>query len=472
MIRSNGLVSEVVYTIIVLPVYLFIGISGSYVVFLLPQLDLPGSNIHLNDDQKSWIASSIQLLSYFGCLFSGTIQDLFGRKVYFFLVFIPQIISWIVVALATNYDTMLWGMVIQGISLGMSFTASTYLSEIALTAHRGAILGSLPITYNLGAMVCNSLMYYVSWNIAAWIFAITSAMSMFLLLFIPESPIWLYNKGKKERAIRTLCSLRVSDIHKVQGEIDDMQKSIDGKPKLTLTRVLIEILKSWKPLLIVVVLQSLMQNTGYTILFSYTILVFERLQLPSLEGGKFAIVFALSGVIGSICTPFLMYKLTRKTQLILSSLVMAICIIAVVVYEEIFLHASNKPFPYVVPAALYVFSFACNAGAMPIAYTIGAEIFPGEVRGTINGIFGVIWHINWTLIVKFYPMVVNIFGIKIILWACAVFCLTIILFGIWFLPETKGKTLNQVQEQYFKSKKKTNPDNVDSGHSLRRDVNL
>lgn len=337
----------------------------------------------------------------------------------------------------------------------MSFTGSTYLTEIALPSHRGAILGTLPITYNFGAMFCNLLMYFIPWNMAAWIYAILNIASFLSITLLPESPAWLFNKGKTESAVETLCSLRASGIDKVQHEIDDLAKSVTGKSQISWSRVLIDIAKSWKQLLIVVVLQSLMQNTGYTIFFSYTILIFERLQLPAIDGSKFAILFAMAGVGGSICAPVLMQKLNRRTQLIVSSAAMGICIIVIAIYEELFLAASYKPFPYFIPILLYIFSFACNAGAMPIAYTIGPEIFPGQVRGIINGIFGVIWHINWTLIVKFYPSTVSMFGIKIILWACAVSCLLVILFGLYFLPETKGKTLNEVQEQYFSRRKKS-----------------
>ena len=121
-----------------------VGYGRSYVVFLFLQLNQPNSQIILNFEQQSWIgivfhfffviifsfknsylsldtASSIGFLSPLGCILSGTLMDIFGRKLYFFVTFIPQIISWIIIAMATSYTMLLFGMIIQGLSLGRAF---------------------------------------------------------------------------------------------------------------------------------------------------------------------------------------------------------------------------------------------------------------------------------------------------------------------------------------------------------------
>ncbi|XP_065205803.1 facilitated trehalose transporter Tret1-like isoform X2 [Planococcus citri] len=451
--QVSGAVKEVSYTLIVSQVLLAVGYGRGYVAFLFHQLDLPGSQIILDDEQKSRIAGSIGILSPFGCILSGTLMDIFGRKLYFFVTFIPQIISWVTIALANSYDMLLYGMIIQGISLGMGFSTSTYISEIGSATYRGALFGGLAVFYSSGAMLCNILMYFIAWNLVAWIYVGLSVFGMFSTLLLLESPIWLYNKGRKEDAIRALCSLRATNIDGVKNEIGDMEKNNVGKPKASFVGTMKNVLKAWKPFLMAISLQLLMQLTGYTALFGYPILIFDRLRLP-LNSSRFTLMYAIAGGIGAVCAPFLMLKLNRRTHLSSSAAVMAVCTIAVGVYEEIFYQSDDKPLSFIVPVAFYIFSFSCNGGVLLIAYTVGTELYPSEVKGVINGIFGAVYYITWSVILKVYPALLNAVHIKIIIWCYTGCCLAIILFSTFILPETKGKTLNEVQEQYFQKKKK------------------
>lgn len=334
----------------------------------------------------------------------------------------------------------------------MGFIGNVYIPEIVLPSRRGALLALPSLFFNVGAMACNTLMYYVSWNTAACIYAIYSLISMLSMFLLAESPLWLFSKGKEEVAIRTLSLLRSSTIDEIQHEIDDMKKSTVKKGKTSFIRVLKNILGAWKPSLIAIGLQFVFQMTGYTALFGYTILFFDQLRSP-INSSKFAIVYTLAGVIGVFCLPILMQKMNRRTHLSLLASVMAICTIVVGIYEEIYHDFGDKPFPYVVPVAFYVFSFACNAGVMPIAYSIGSELYPSEVRGIMNGIFGLFWYLCWAGVLKFFPNMLNAFEVKTIVRYFTGFCLTVVLFALFILPETKGKTLNQVQQQYFQKKK-------------------
>ncbi|XP_065205805.1 facilitated trehalose transporter Tret1-like [Planococcus citri] len=454
MIRFTGLVKEVFYTFIVYQVFISIGIGRSYVVFLFHQLDLPNSQIIINDEQKSRIASSIGILSPLGCIFSGVLMDFCGRRLFFFVTFISQIISWVMIALARNYDMLLNGMIIQGINLGMGYIGSIYIPEIVLPSRRRAFLAILSISFNLGVTICNTLMYFVPWNIAAWIYATYSLICMFSMLLLSESPVWLYTKGEKETAIQTLCSLRCSNVDTIQHEIDDLEKSSHLKSKTsTFTGLLKNILGAWKPSLIAISLQALFQMTGYMMLFGYTIAFFDQLRVP-IDSSKFAVTYSMAGIIGSVCAPFFMQNMNRRTQMFSCAFVMAICIIVVGIYEGIFYNRSDKMYPYIVSLALYVYALVGNAGVLPIVNSIGAEIYPSEVRGIMNGIFGMAWYISLSVILKLYPTLMNILDIRIILWYSAGFCVAIVLFGIFILPETKGKTLNQVQQQYFQKNRK------------------
>lgn len=372
-------------------------------------------------------------------------------------MFIPQVISWAIIALATSYEMLICGMSTLGFGIGMGFCASTYISEISSASHRGALLGLIPVAYNAGAALTNTLMYYVTWRTSAWIFTTLSGFSLLSTFLLPESPIWLYSKGRKETSIQTLCSLRCAKEIEIQHEIDDMEKANENKTKLTFSATVKKILFAWKPFLIVAVLQCLMQHTGYAILFSYTILIFNRLRLP-IDSSKFAIWYAMVGTMGAMAAPYVMHRMNRRTLLTTFSCIMGVCMVIICLYEEIFYHRDEKLFPHIVSLSFYVYVVACNAGVLLIAYSVGSEVFPNEVRGTMNGLYGVASFVYWSFSMKLYPTLINIFHIKIILWSFAGFCFVIATYSRFILPETKGMTLNEVQETYFK---KTNKQSVE-----------
>ncbi|XP_065203971.1 facilitated trehalose transporter Tret1-like [Planococcus citri] len=302
-------------------------------------------------------------------------------------------------------------------------------------------------------MFCSILLYNVMWNVAAIVFVALSTIFMFSTLLLPESPVWLYSKGKQEKSVKILRSLRCTEVENITDEIQDMEKNCAEETKTSFCETVKNVCRAWKPLLITILLFGLLQHTGYSIMIAYTIMIFDRLELP-LESAKVTILYSVVGFIGSVATPFFMHKMGRKSILGFSSFGMGACMVVVAVYEEIFYYQSEKLFAYIVPVAFYVYTLACNIGVLPIGFIVGGELFPNEVRGTMNGLYGVFAYAYWALTLKFYPKFMYTFGIKAAIWAFAASCFMVTFFAVFILPETRGKTLNEVQEQYFKKKKK------------------
>ncbi|XP_065205794.1 facilitated trehalose transporter Tret1-like [Planococcus citri] len=451
--RITGFTKEITYSLIILTTYIVGGAGRAYLTFLFYQLDFPDSRFKLDADQKTWIASSLGILSPVGSVCSGVIMDFCGRKIYLLITFIPFIISWIIISFAASFEMLFVGMLILGFGIGVSFCVSTYISEISVPKNRGALLGLTEVAYNVGVTVCSFLLYNIVWHEAAIVFAVLSIIFMFSTLLLPESPVWLYSRGKREKSVKILSSLRCSKVENITDEIKDMEKNCEEERKTSCGETLKNITRAWKPFLITIVLFAFLQHTGYSIMVAYTIMIFDRLELP-LESTKITIMYSAVGFIGSVATPFFMHRMGRKTVLGLSSFCMGACVIVVGVYEEIFYHQNEKLFAYIVPIAFYVYTLACNIGVLPISFMIGGELFPNEVRGTMNGLYGVFAYAYWALTLKFYPKFMNFYGIKITMWVFAISCFIVSLFAAFILPETHGKTLNEVQEQYFKKKKK------------------
>lgn len=391
------------------------------------------------------------------------------------MMFIPFIISWLMVGFSDTYSTLFIGMMIQGLGggnkfnmkfqqpsptfdhssfdfTGMSFCISTYICEISTIEHRGALLGTMEVAYNIGVLVSNLMMYFLKWNVVAFIYAAFSIFSLLLTIILPESPIWLYLQGNKEKSIKTLCSLRCQTVPELRSEIQDMENSYSSEINISITNTAKNCLKSWRQLSIAVGLITLLQHTGYSIMVAYTIMIVDKLKIP-FDSSKITIVYSVVGFVGAFITPYVMHKVGRKSLLTVSALGMALSMVVVGSYEQLYYHLNEKPNAWLVPGAFFVYVLLCNVGVLPIGFIVGGELFPYEVAGIMNGVYGIFAYVYWSLTLKVYPELMFHFGIKITIWAFAVSCFIVSLYGIFILPETKGKTVNEVQEQYFKKKK-------------------
>jgi len=205
------------------------------------------------------------------------------------------------------------------------------------------------------------------------------------------------------------------------------------------------IFKAWKPLVVLSILYILEQNGGFMLIISYTLKFVQNLDVP-FNTSAIVITYSMCGFAASLITPFFVQKFKRKTVLTFSTVGMGVCMFTVAVYEHFFLNDTNKPVVWLVPFALYVYVFAYTLGVLPLSFALGSEIFPQEVRGLMNGLYGSIGYMYASLTSKLFPTYLSRCGISVVLWTFCVFSFLSCLFSLLFLPETKGKSLNEVQK--------------------------
>lgn len=334
------------------------------------------------------------------------------------------------------------------------FLFATYIAEIATPNHRGALLSVIEIMYSLGILTSNLLMYHFKWNLVASFFVVLSFLGLFATIFIPESPVWLYSKGKCDVSIVTLCSIRCQERNELESEIQEMEKSCSLKFKTCSKETLRNCINAWKPFVTLSTMFIILQSTGYPIMLAFTVTIVDRLRIPY-DSSVIAVMLSASIFIGSSTTPYCMHKLCRKTVLAMSGIGMAISMVIIALYEELADGRANS-WSWIVPLALFAYIFTCIVGVLLVGFVMGGELFPLEVRGIMNGLYGAVGYMYSTAMLKAYPHFLTYFGIKFTLWVFAGFSFLAASFGIFVLPETKGKTLNEVQEKYFRRNKQQN----------------
>lgn len=295
----------------------------------------------------------------------------------------------------------------------------------------------------------------MGWRTSAYYYVVCSIVCFFLLFLLPESPSWLVTRGKSDRAAKILTWLRGCE-NEAEREIVEIENSMEltmsKKSRQSLSSLFTDIFRSWKPLAILVGLVTLQRVCGCQILESYPVRFFDALKLP-FDSSRAAIYHSTTNFATSFFTPLAVQKLPRRVLLGLTSFVMGISMLVVALYEVQYFDSKYQPYFVTVLVSVYVYDVASTLGVLPLPFIMSGELFPTENRGMMNGIYCFFSFLISAAVVKLFPKFVTLVGIINVIFSYAIVCFVTILYGKFWLPETRGKTLPEIQAKYFKHRR-------------------
>lgn len=409
------------------------------------------------------IVSIITVGGLFGGLFSSKLADKYGRKKTIFGFNVVYIIALIIQLTAHHWVQILIGRLISGVALG-AFTVIVpmIISESVPTDFRGACVSSFQFMITLGILIGNAICYGVR-NLGdsrdyliplglSFIFSAVIAISMFIL---SESPRYLATVGKIDEAHRALAKTICMNpnSHYITTEMADIIRSIEadnvegsaswgelltGKPKI-FYRVIVG-----------VVMLSLQQLSGVNYFFYYGNSLFKTLG----SNNPFATAMILSGV-NCVCTLIAMLivnRFARRTLLITGSIIMLVAFACFSTLGTFFLYSKTTQnvnsaigIAMIAVAGVFILGFATTWA--PLAFVVISEIFPQRIRSKAIALAtGVMW--IWNFVIGFSsPMITNRVGYKYG-YVFSAFLLASVIFVYFGVHETKGVTLEEINEMY------------------------
>ena len=439
-----------------------------------------------------WVVSSALLGTIFGCVIAGTITDRIGRKKALILASVcltisafgsmlpPQFLGdldkavWITSDIDFAFNFLIIVRVIGGIGVGItSVVAPIYISELSLPQNRGKMVSLYQLSITLGILLAFLIDWIVLiqagneagiissepsgiWN---WLFVdelwrgmfgteIPIALSFLILLFfVPETPRWLVTKGRHEEAMEIMVKINGKEYAEIQmAEIEEMTKAETGGIK--------ELLQPFLriPLLIGVLLPMFAHLSGIAAIMYYAPNIINE-SIQSVESAFLGAV--LVGIVNSAFTfVAILYieKFGRRKLLLIGVIGAFISLSGVGI-----LFALGSQY-VIIPLLLYVASFAFSFG--PIVWVIISEIFPTRIRGLAVSIGSFSLMVTGFVITLTNPILIETIMPSGTFFVYAALTLPAIWF-IWkFVPETKGKTLEEI-EKYWRehSAAKKNEDN-------------
>lgn len=419
--------------------------------------------LRLDADQASWFGSIVTVGAAAGGLLGGWLVGKVGRKLTLMFCSLPFVFGFTVIIAAQNVWMLYAGRVLTGVASGVtSLVVPLYISEMAHERVRGLLGSCVQLMVVLGIMGVYLAGLYLDWRWLAICSSIPPTLLMVCMCFMPETPRFLLSQGKRREAEEVLRFLRGPDAP-VAWECARIENACNQQG----SGFQMSDLKDpgvYKPLVIGVMLMIFQQMTGINAIMFYAENIFEQAHFK--ESDLASVIVGLIQVVFTGVAALIMDRAGRKILLIISGVLMAISTTAFGVYfylmakihstsslglADIQSQAGVEPhadLAWLALASMAVFITGFALGWGPIPWLIMSEIFPSKVRGVASAACVLT---NWSmafLVTKNFQDMMGLLTSAGTFWLFASMCVLNVIFTIAFIPETKGKTLEQIEATF------------------------
>lgn len=411
----------------------------------------------LTDSQIEWVTTGVLFGAIIGAGVSGRLTDILGRKKVILSAAVIFCGGALYTGMASGFLSLFIGRIFLGIAVGTaSFSVPLYLSEISPTKMRGAL-----VTLNQLMIATGGKVSYLSDFLIAndadpycwrWMFLVGFFPALFMLVgmfFLPETPRWLISKGYEEKGRAILKKVEEPGlveeaIRKIKGDIAIASESASYK----------EIFKPWlrNALIIAVGIMFFQQACGINTIIYYSPKIFKMAGIQSntmsIVPSLITAVFVLAATVLSIS---LIDKIGRRKIFFsgLTGMIIALLATGAAFYLKPVL-GDTLIYVALVTILLYNSFFAFSLA--PLGWLIISEVFPLKVRGVGMSIGSLTnWIVNAIVAFTFLKLV-NALSPAGAFWVYAVVSIAAIIWGYYYIPETKGISLEQIEDHWRSGK--------------------
>jgi facilitated trehalose transporter len=435
-LRKNNIVPQLLATGIVSWLDILVGYASAY---SSPAESTMIRDLNLTKSEASWISSLLPMGALVSSLTGGPAVEFLGRKKTLIVADTIFLLAWSINYFSRNYWSMYASRILSGCSVGItSFALPVYLAETLQPKIRGR-LGLFPTAFgNFGILICFISGSFVEWRGLAGIGALLSIPFLVAIWIVPETPRWYISKKKNRRARVSLQWLRGSQCD-VTKEIEELQY-VKNNDKATFAR--------WhlKVFMIVLGLMFFQQFSGINAVIFYTTKIFEK-------SGSFldaSVCTAIIGIVNFVSTflaAVVVDKLGRKVLMYVSCTIMAFMLAILGVYFFLLdvKHMDLKLVEWLPLSCFILYVLGFSFGMGPIPWLMMGEILPATIRGQAASMAAAF---NWTctfVITKTFPLFVDSVGAHYAFWFFSVIMICSLVFLKLFVPETKKRTLEDIE---------------------------
>ncbi|GEN66563.1 sugar porter family MFS transporter [Chryseobacterium rhizosphaerae] len=409
----------------------------------------------LSDVMTGWVASCALLGCIVGAMYSGKLSDYVGRKKVLMLSGFLFTISSVGTAIAPNLWIFVLFRIIGGMGIGIaSMLSPMYISEMAPAGIRGRLISIFQLGIVSGILIIYFVNAYIagihneSWNISTgwrWMFGsgiIPSVTFVLLLLTVPESPRWLAGQRRNTEALEILSQINGKAI--ARQELESINESLKDETPFSFSDVREPKVK--RALGIGILLAVFSQITGINAIMYYAPEIFKATGVGSDSAFIQTILVGIINVIFTFVAIRYVDQWGRKKLLLLGISGMSICLFIV----GLAFYSQQQGYLVLIAILGYIASFAMSLG--PLTFVVIAEIFPTKARATAMSVATFFLWAAVFLVSQTFPVLIGSIGNAYTFWLYMLVAVIAFLF-IWKrIPETKGKTLEEIENTWQENK--------------------
>lgn len=420
------------------------------------------SQFGLNDLSKGWYVGCALVGSIIGVAFAGMLSDYLGRKKTMLIAAVLFSVSAIGCCLCAGFNDLVVYRIVGGVGIGIvSIVSPIYISEISPAKIRGTMVSLYQLAVTMGLLLAYLVNFVILKNsdtaeyagFFKWAFSdqmwrgmlgsesVVTLLFFFIIFFIPESPRWLIVKGRDSRAMKIFRRLKTDEAGALE-EFSATKASIAG-----------EIKSEWsalrekgiiKAVLIGSAIAILGQFMGVNAVLYYGPDIFADAGLAAEDSSFSTVLVGLVNMLTTVLAVFIIDKVGRKKLIYFGVSSMIVCLIAI----GLIFALGGGGILLLVFFLLYIFSQAISISA--VVFVLLSEMYPNRVRGIAMSFAGLALWVGTYLIGQFTPWCMANLTPAGTFFFFAVMCIPYMLIMWKKVPETTGKTLEEIEKYWGK----------------------
>ncbi|XP_054629529.1 solute carrier family 2, facilitated glucose transporter member 8 [Dunckerocampus dactyliophorus] len=412
---------------------------------VIPELSSSSDpRLRLGEAQASWFGSVVTLGAAAGGLLGGWMVEKAGRKLTIMFCSLPFVFGFTAIIAAQNVWMLYVGRMLTGLASGVtSLVVPLYIAEMAHERVRGTLGSCVQLMVVMGIMGVYLAGLFVGWRWLAVCSSVPPTLLMVCMCFMPETPRFLLSRGKRREAEEALRFLRGPDAPvewecaRIEDACDEQGSSFQASD-----------LKDpgvYKPLAIGIMLMAFQQMTGINAIMFYAENIFEQAHFK--ESDLASVIVGLIQVVFTGVAALVMDRAGRKVLLVISGVAMAISTAAFGVYFYL-MYRLHADLSWLALASISVFITGFAVGWGPIPWLVMSEIFPVKARGFASAACVLT---NWGMafvVTKSFQDMMTLLTSAGTFWLFSSMCVLNVIFTAAFVPETKGRTLEQIEASF------------------------
>jgi len=402
----------------------------------------------LSEAGLGWTVSSLLFGCIAGVFMAGKAGDHYGRKKVLMAAALLFFISAVGSASAHSLIFFLFARILGGIAVGVaSILSPMYIAELAPAKYRGTLVSLNQLAIVIGILVAffsNYLLVGTGENNWRWMLLVMAAPAVLLffsLFLVPESPRWLVARGRNDDAFKVL--VKTSGKEFAAAELIEIEETLKNQEESKFSDLLAPKIK---PLLFIgIILAVFQQITGINTIMYYAPKIFANVGQSNDSALLQTILIGGTNLVFTLVAMVLIDRFGRKLLIVIGSTGMMLMLAGLSA-----LYFTNQTSGVLVLVFIlgYIAFFAASLG--PALWVVAAELFPNRLRSKGMSIAIVSLWIACTVVTIAFPIMLEKLSGGITFLIFALICLANLLYVLKYVPETKGKTLEELEKEFAK----------------------